>query len=373
MTLLAPPSDMSHSSRLDRYGLVSTALALLGDQSLRRLVEDAPTMGTGIGGRSVAMEIDGTPVFVKLVPLTDLERLPENISSTANIFRLPTRYHYGVGSAGHGAWRELATHIMTNGWVLGRQCESFPLMYHWRVVERLPAAQPPNSQDRSDLDRMVKYWGNSAPVRRRLLALMQSSADVVMFFEHVPMRLDQWLEAQLAAGEEALPSACSLVERGLKTTTSFMTSNHLLHFDAHFRNVLTDGQHLYFADFGLALSSRFDLSPTERSFFEHNVSHDICYVLTQLVNWLVVAFTRPGDVSKRNAYIRWCAEGCPPKHLPPAAASIVERYAPIAVIMNEFYWMLFGESRATAYPAADIRRAWAGTGCEPALFGSAST
>jgi hypothetical protein len=371
MTLLPPPSDMSHSSRLARYGLVSTALALLSDQNLGRLVEDARMMRTGIGGRSIAMETDGTPVFVKLVPLTDLERLPENISSTANIFRLPTRYHYGVGSAGHGAWRELATHIMTNGWVLGRQCESFPLMYHWRVVERLPA-QPPNSQDRSDLDRMVKYWGNSASVRRRLLALMQSSADVVMFFEHVPMRLDQWLKAQLAAGQEALPSACGMVERSLKTTTSFMTSNHLLHFDAHFRNVLTDGQHLYFADFGLALSSRFDLSPTERSFFERNVSHDSCYVLTQLVNWLVVAFTRPVDVSKRNAYIKWCAEGGRPGNLPPAAASIVERYAPIAVIMNRFYWKLFGESRATTYPAADIRRAWAATGCEPAPSRSSS-
>ncbi|MFF2503082.1 hypothetical protein ACFVTY_06840 [Streptomyces sp. NPDC058067] len=49
-----------------------------------------------------------------------------------------------------------------------------------------------------------------------------------------------------------------------------MNSRGLLHFDAHFQNILTDGRRLYFADFGLALSSRFDLSPSEAGFFERH-------------------------------------------------------------------------------------------------------
>ncbi len=53
------------------------------------------------------------PIFVKQIPLTDLEKQPENFRSTANIFKLPLSYQYGIGSAGFGAWRELATHIMT--------------------------------------------------------------------------------------------------------------------------------------------------------------------------------------------------------------------------------------------------------------------
>ena len=46
-------------------------------------------MHKGIGGTSLQIEIDNTPVFVKKVPLTDLELQPENYMSTANIFNLP--------------------------------------------------------------------------------------------------------------------------------------------------------------------------------------------------------------------------------------------------------------------------------------------
>jgi hypothetical protein len=44
---------------------------------------------------------------------------------------------------------------------------------------------------------------------------------------------------------------------------------------------------------------------------------------------------------------------------PAAVAQVITRYAPAAVIMNDFYWDLFGKSRATPYPAADITRAMA--------------
>lgn len=46
------------------------------------------------------------------MPLTDVELRPENVRSTANLFGLPTFYQYGVGSAGFGARRELAVHLM---------------------------------------------------------------------------------------------------------------------------------------------------------------------------------------------------------------------------------------------------------------------
>ena len=57
-------------------------------------------MHEGIGGKSALISIDDTPVFVKKVPLTDLEQLPQHFMSTANIFDLPLSYQYGVGSAG---------------------------------------------------------------------------------------------------------------------------------------------------------------------------------------------------------------------------------------------------------------------------------
>ena len=127
-----------YAGRLATYGAVATHLSLLSDRRLGEVVAAASPLGSGIGGRSAELDIDGTRVFVKRVPLTDLELRPENVRSTANLFGLPMFYQYGVGSAGFGAWRELAVHTMTTGWVLGNEYEGFPLMYHWRVLPDSP-------------------------------------------------------------------------------------------------------------------------------------------------------------------------------------------------------------------------------------------
>lgn len=69
--------------------------------------------------------------------LTDPERQPEHVRSTANLLELPVFCQYGIGTIGgpgSGAWRELAVHTMTTNWVLAAEYEGFPLMYHWRVL-----------------------------------------------------------------------------------------------------------------------------------------------------------------------------------------------------------------------------------------------
>ena len=105
-------------------------------------------MHEGIGGKSALISIDDTSVFVKKVPLTDLEQLPQHFMSTANLFNLPLGYQYGIGSAGigsagFGAWRELAAHIMTTNWVITGECANFPIMYHWRILpSHLPLILP---------------------------------------------------------------------------------------------------------------------------------------------------------------------------------------------------------------------------------------
>ena len=99
--------------RIKRYSQISTSLSALSNEKLKQILADGKPMHEGIGGKSALISINDTPVFVKKVPLTDLEQLPQHFMSTANIFDLPPSYQYGVGSAGFGAWRELATHIMT--------------------------------------------------------------------------------------------------------------------------------------------------------------------------------------------------------------------------------------------------------------------
>jgi hypothetical protein len=354
---------MSHGARLVRYGDVSTALALLSDRQLGRLVDAAQAIGSGIGGTSALLDIAGAPVFVKRIPLTDVERRSQNLMSTANVFGLPTFCQYGVvayPASGFGVWRELAANTMTTNWVLAKQTEAFPLMYHWRV---LPGAAP-LSDEHADVDRVVAYWDGSAAVRRRLEALAQASASVMLFLEYIPRNLDAWLTSELAAGPDALTAACAMVQRCLRTDIAFMNTHGLLHFDAHFRNILTDGNCLYFADLGLATSSRFDLSTDERDFLALNASHDAGYALRELLNWIVanvvgIANPTTGGPVERYDYIRRCAAGAQPAGAPMPVAELISRYAPVAAIMNDFYWNIFGVSRATPYPAQEITRAMA--------------
>ncbi|MFI1887875.1 protein kinase family protein [Streptomyces jumonjinensis] len=346
--------DASRGARLTAHSAVSTSLALHSDHALGELVDAARPIGSGIGGKSALLEVDGTPVFVKRVPLTDVETRPEHVQSTANLFELPVFCHYGVGAIGgpgFGVWRELAVHTMTTNWVLAGESESFPLMHHWRV---LPDSTP-LPEELADVDRAVAYWGGGSRVRHRIEALQRSSASVALFLEYIPQNLHQWLGEQLAAGGEAADRACAMVERELEAGTSFMNSRGLLHFDAHFENILTDGRRLFFADYGLAISSRFALSREEAGFFGRHQTYDRCYSIAHLVNWLVTAVHGYGR-DDREAQVRAYARGEPPTGVPEAAAAILSRYAPLTAVMADFFRKFRNESRQAPYPLAEIDR-----------------
>ena len=125
---LMDATESGHAARVSAYAAVGARLSLVSDRRLEDAVGAAPGLGSGIGGRSAEMQVEGVRVFVKRVPLTDVELRPKHARSTANLFGLPLFYQYGVGSAGFGAWRELAAHIMTTGWVLGDAYAGFPLL-----------------------------------------------------------------------------------------------------------------------------------------------------------------------------------------------------------------------------------------------------
>jgi hypothetical protein len=348
---------MSRGARLTAHSAVSTSLALRSDRALRELVDTAVPMGSGIGGKSALLEIAGTPVFVKRVPLTDPERQPGHARSTANLFELPIFCQYGIGTIGgpgFGAWRELAVHTMTTNWVLAAEREGFPLMYHWRVLP--DATLLP--EELADIERAVAYWGGGSQVRRRIQALQQSSASVALFLEYIPQNLHQWLGTQVEAGDETANRACAMTERELAAGTSFMNSRGLLHFDAHFENILTDGQRLYFADYGLAISSRFELSQDEADFFGRHQAYDRCYTATYLVNWLITALYGYGreDREGRYALVRAYAEGRRPTGIPAEPAAILARHAPTAAVISDFNRKFQRESRQTPYPLEEIRQ-----------------
>ena len=340
--------DMSRSARLAAHSAVSTSLALRSDRAPYELLETAEPMGSGIGGKSALLKVAGTPVFVKRVPLTDLEQQPDHVRSTANLFDLPAFCHFGVGtigSPGFGVWRELAVHTMTTSWVLAAEHDGFPLMYHWRV---LPDSIP-LPEELADVERAVAYWDGRPQVRHRIEGLQQASASIALFLEYIPQNLHQWLSSQVEAGDDATDRACAMVERGLEAGIGFMNARGLLHFDAHFENILTDGQRLYFADYGLAISSHFELSPAEIDFFDGHQDYDRLYAATYFVNWLVTALQRyrADDRDGRYALVRSYAEGKHPTKVPPGVAAIIARHAPVAAAVSDYNRKFQRQSRQT--------------------------
>ncbi|UBU18625.1 BUD32 family EKC/KEOPS complex subunit [Nonomuraea gerenzanensis] len=336
-------------TRLTTHRDISTALARYDDRGLAALLErEATPLGTGIGGTSARLEVGGTPVFVKRLPITGPElRHPH---STANLFGLPPFCQYGIGSPGFGAWRELAAHTMTTEWVLNGRSPGFPLLYHWRV---LPDAEPaPLYEGLADIDRAVAFWEGAPGVRRRLEALAQAPAGLTLFLEHFPRSLREWLDERVRAGDA--DRACALAEQGVREAVSALNAGGLLHFDAHFGNVLTDGRRCYLTDFGQAVSARFDLSAEERAFYRRHLTFDRTYTLAFMVNWLAGTF-HGADWQGRRVLVRGWAAGERPAGVPGGVAALLSRHSPLATVLNDFYHELQSESRKTPYPLEKIR------------------
>lgn len=72
-------ADLRHAERSARYRKVSDRLAMLSDRRLGELVDSAVPVGAGIGGAGAVLEFGDVVVFVKKIPLTEVERRPENL------------------------------------------------------------------------------------------------------------------------------------------------------------------------------------------------------------------------------------------------------------------------------------------------------
>ncbi|MEU4659170.1 protein kinase family protein [Streptomyces sp. NPDC023723] len=340
-----------HAARISAYATVGTRLALFSDRRLERAVAAAPGLGSGLGGRSALLEVDGTPVFVKRVPLTDVELLPRHVRSTANVFGLPLFYQYGIGSTGFGAWRELAAHLMTTGWALRNAYPGFPLLHHWRV---LPDTPPAGFVDAfGGVAGAVAHWDGAPAVRRRLEAIGRCAHSLVLFLEYVPRTLAGWLGEHRAAGGAA--DGYRWVEEQLLRGTRFMSEHALVHFDAHFANLLTDGRRVFFTDFGLALSRDFDLSAEEIAFLSRHRSYDRSYAPTHLLRHHLPEAVRGG--AEFGTFVRDWRAGRRPAGVSPGLGALIDRHAAHAAVLDDFQHRLLTRSKRTPYPAAGIERA----------------
>jgi hypothetical protein len=338
-------------ARRSRHDRVATTLAALRDDEVAALVRDAPIVGAGVGGGCSRADVDGVPVFIKRVPITDRELADPY--TTSNLFDLPAAWQYGMyrlAGPGFGAWRELAANQSVTEGILAGETESFALLHHWRVLPGRPSV----AAEHLDIDVVVDQFRGNSAIRARFDALVTASASLALFFEDLPDELPRWLSDPIGRA--------AMVERQLFEVVAFLRHREILHLDGHFGNIRANDDQLYLVDFGLATSPRFDLSDAERDFARRNADHDADYASMRLVNWLVtsvcgVRVPTKGDSVARNQFVQRCATGDIPPDMPAHIAEIIARHAPAAARMNEFCCRLFDGDLHAAYPGKPGPRA----------------
>jgi len=286
-----------------------------------------------------------TPVFVKLLTLTALELQPEHRHSTANYFQLPVYYHYRLGGSGHGTWRELEAHRITNEWVLSGQCPHFPLLHGWRM---LPIVSQGDDERLS-----TEICGNDTAIVRRVSAITEATSSAVLFLEHIPLTLTRWLRERLADTPDGTTLMAETEARVLELV-SFVNDQGVLHMDVHFENVLTDGRELFLCDHGLAITREFQLDAEELAFFDRHGNFDRCTAITSNVHAVVAHHDSRRDWRQA---LRELVDGNhrTSRDVPAALRSYVARKAPVALAMGEFYRRLLNDL-AMAYPDASLQQ-----------------
>lgn len=314
-------------------------------KQLEKVLSDGIPVHQGIGGTSVKIEIEGIPVFVKKVPVTDLELKPENHRSTANYFNLPMSYQYGIGSLGLGVWRELQAHIMTTDWVLSGDCPNFPIMYHWKVLEGLDK-KALSDDDKASLTKDSDYWENIPEIHQRLKETLLATHHLYIFLEYVPNHLHHWLDQQIAQDTTTAINAIHLVEKQIQSTNAFLRSQNFLHMDAHFENILMDGDTLYYSDFGLALSQEFELSEQESQFLQNNRYYDDAGCAINLLHSIV------SSLCGKNTFIAQYHKS-PLEGVDDQIQDIIQKYMPISLLVEQFYRDI-QKDKSTPYPSKKL-------------------
>ncbi len=282
-------TDFSSQAGKARYYRLSSQLAQVDKTQLESLLSGSgPTRGWG--GTQV-IPVGGSKVFVKRVPMTDVEH--ENLFSTKNLFDLPFFYNYGVGSAGFGVFRELVTHIKTTNWVLEGTAENFPLLYHYRIVPSTGAHPEIDSERHNGY---IRYWNSDENIDRYMTSRSRAPYEIILFLEYIPHMLQSWLAKNMDKLETVIGE--------MLQTIAFLREKGVIHFDAHFGNILVDTSGKpYLTDFGLVLDKSFALSQPEKAFFNRHIDYDYAEFLENLGTYIYALF-RYAPVSRREKVMR---------------------------------------------------------------------
>ncbi|MBD2113283.1 MULTISPECIES: hypothetical protein [Cyanophyceae] len=366
-------SNNSVGDRLEKYFELSAKIAQLDSQKLHALLSDSKSkLGWGL---TQTITVGQSQVFVKRIPVTQLEY--DNLFSTKNLYDLPTYFNYGLGSAGLGVaglnvFRELITHIKTSQWVLEGAIAAFPLVYHYRI---LPYLGLPTEVDKDCLKEFVAYWGNHENTGTYMLERANARYELVLFLEYLPQTLATWLQHH--------PHTLPKVLDSLREIITFLGAKGVIHFDAHFRNILTDGKQLYLTDFGLALDQSFALSDHERAFFETHRLYDYGEVFRNVGHMVQWHYDSCSQQAKRSIRIM-CGIKDNTKRYELATlllanlgqihtnntmdfgaswVAVVVKYCSVILLMRDFFFDIWGNTKKnTEFPHKTLQQLLTETG-----------
>jgi hypothetical protein len=208
-------------------------------------------------GLSTRVEVDGCPLFVKSVPVTERE-LDAGLPTT-NLYGIPPSFNYPFGSPGLSVGRELAFARQSTEWVDTGECSSFPILIREHVIQR---PQP----TRSVSGDYSAYRGDVESVSEYLHDRATATSALVLVYED--------LAACAADRIVTSPSDVGWIVADVEHAIAFLQGRGVVHFDVDLFNVVTDGERAYIADHGLVMDPTFDLSTEERQFLVRNRHFD---------------------------------------------------------------------------------------------------
>jgi tRNA A-37 threonylcarbamoyl transferase component Bud32 len=192
----------------------------------------------------------------------------------------------------------------------------------------------------------------SLPYLRVPVVIAGATHSIALFLESFPHTLAAWLRSRLTQEPNDV-EVLRKTETALTEILRFMSDEGVLHLDAHFENILTDGERLYLGDFGLALSRSFELQPDEFAFFERHANFDRCTVVTSLVHAIVAQYDARFDwrQSLRELLVRSHPAS---DRLPAELRSYLEQRVPVALAIGDFYRRLLNDLTID-YPATELQ------------------
>jgi len=255
-------------NRINNYNKLNVQLNYISDDEIIKII--GKTKKSGFGANTT-IEIDKIKIFVKSIILTELEY--KNKYNTSNLFNLPLYYNYGIGSYGINCWREVLMHIKTTNYVLNGECENFPLLYHYRIIETKSTKINFNLSD-------FKYWNSNNNIKNYIDAKSKSKYKILLFIEYFPKVLQNWLL-------ENKNNIHSFYKQSLNII-NFLNLKNIIHFDTHNGNFVVDSNNtIYLTDYGLVLDKDFNLSKKELIFYNKNKYYDYG-LLSLVIIWYLV-------------------------------------------------------------------------------------